>query len=720
MMNKIHFEIAMKFLIRPSSYRPLATVLFIASTANANQVTDITFDTAANMLAYTELELSGEPLAESLGLDLDVLDPDERNKPTEFDYITGIESYEFSEEAMYELNYRSGLGPNLVHGLRNQTRGGDDAGLQQQYAKFAAAVAYPQADMVNNLNLISLPYRAGVPEFATAVDVKTVAKEGVEFFTPNGDLIEKTTLLPAYKYDYSSLKWVADDENAVLEPAAIGALLLKEVMWSQDFLGGMHTSAHDEEVTASASDMDHDQKFSLGVSAIDGLNGLLLTELSLEKMQYLQQVLGFNGEQLGQVITPSYDPLSDESKSNTQSNSADAPIWFPHQIKVSTAPVVNKGITTQKITHLEVVDASSQLRDQWLLLWPLSEYFAFSDQRATNTTQNPAFSAVFDGQPFASAPAVNTDRKTANDVSANDAFSLASHLSNAVFKNMQALHFNDELGTFVDQFGLNDSAKNNAAHITTYDAAYSLVALSIFQRAQDALPVGYASASQNAAPLATAQGKKALQLIEQQADFMLNKLMLNTGLISDGASISNNAGKPSALTLNTSASLDTQFAAMRGLVAAFLATEQPRFRLAARALYLNIEANFYDKQLTTWKSTYSPWSVAAIASGMREAMAHLKNNEKENAAPLALSHLVKRYTDWFRVVVSGRDGEPGLQLAEPLADTGEHRFELTQGDHNSVGSDTENDSDNDGIKQIQAAGGKFGRASVLGNSLIVN
>ncbi|GAA3330389.1 hypothetical protein GCM10020331_082740 [Ectobacillus funiculus] len=42
--------------------------------------------------------------------------PKKVNKPTEFDYIAGIESYEYSEEAMYEVVEKSGLGLHLLNG----------------------------------------------------------------------------------------------------------------------------------------------------------------------------------------------------------------------------------------------------------------------------------------------------------------------------------------------------------------------------------------------------------------------------------------------------------------------------------------------------------------------------------------------------------------------------------------------------------------------------
>ncbi|MGY2437577.1 hypothetical protein ACW4FQ_31055, partial [Escherichia coli] len=95
---------------------------------------------------------------------------------------------------------------------------------------------------------------------------------------------------------------------------------------------------------------------------------------------------------------------------------------------------------------LEVVDDSAQLRDAWMMLWPLSEFYAFSDQRTANTNQNPAFHAVFDGAPFAAAPAANKGSDAAKLVAGEDAFSLALNLSGMVFKNLNALHFENKAG----------------------------------------------------------------------------------------------------------------------------------------------------------------------------------------------------------------------------------------------------------------------------------
>ena len=85
-----------------------------ALNAASIEILDKTHNPAGQFLAYTEFELSGEPLAEALGLDLDTLDPNRVDDPTAFDFAAGIESYEYSEEAMYALNYQSTMGPHRV------------------------------------------------------------------------------------------------------------------------------------------------------------------------------------------------------------------------------------------------------------------------------------------------------------------------------------------------------------------------------------------------------------------------------------------------------------------------------------------------------------------------------------------------------------------------------------------------------------------------------
>ncbi len=663
----------------------ISAAVLASSVYAAPEVTvlDKTLEPAGNFLAYTEFELSGEPLAESLGLDLDVLDPNVADDPTPFDFASGIESYEYSEEAMYALNYQSTMGPHLVNGPANKARGGELADLGKRVIEMATAVGFPVSEVPQNMYPISLPYVSGSPEFAQKPDTTTVNGDEVEITTAKGNSKTVQTEVPAYFRDYKSLAWNDASFDKSFNPAATGGILLKEVMWSQDFLGGMHVTATDEEVEAESAVMDQDGQHSLGVSAADGFNGMLLTEMSVDKMQIMQEQMGFDGKTLGVKFGPDYNPFK-------------KPIWFAHKVAVTEGQ--ENGV--KSIKALKVTDGSSSLRDTWSMLWPVSEFFAYSDQRTVNAAQNPAFLAVFDGAPFAAAPKVNIDGNEKNDVIATDAFSLSNNLSNLLFKNIAALHYNKAQGTFVTE---NKSGKQGNK-VDTYDAAYSIVALSIYQRAKDALPVGYASAESGDVNLKTDAGKEALAMIKGQADFIINKLVTKNGLVADGATLSK------TVKVGNETSLDAQFAAIRGLVAAFLATDDVKYKQAARSIYLAVEKNMFDKNINTWASVpgkatiHTPYTAAAISGGLREVILHLKNEEGENEPALELTTLTNRYVSWFRGVING-----GMQLAEWMGDSGENQLKGSKS----------TDTDEDGVHQIIAAGGKFGTAMTMANKVSV-
>jgi len=112
--------------------------------------------------------------------------------------------------------------------------------------------------------------------------------------------------------------------------------------------------------------------------------------------------------------------------------------------------------------------------------------------------------------------------------------------------------------------------------VTSFDAAYAIVALSIYQRSRDALPVGYASADGGITNLNTAQGKPALELINQQASFLSKQAKTSNGLIADNVII----GKA----VHGKTSLATQFATIRGLIAADGYREE-RFSLPNNTVY---------------------------------------------------------------------------------------------------------------------------------------
>ena len=667
-------------------------VCLIAGTATADTQKDPQVmvisertDTAGSMLAYTEFELSGEPLAEGLGLDLDVLDPNMVNLPTTFDYAAGIESYESSEEAMYSLDYQSKMGPHLINGPLNKMRGGTPQAFGKRLIEFAKATSFPPEELPLNLYPITLPYSSGVGKFAQPVDTSIVNVDEIELITAHGKTLKAQSQTPAYFRDFETLGWVESEMDKAFEPAAIGGAMLKEVMWAQDFLGGMHTIEGDEEVEAENSKMDQDGKHAFGVSSADGVNGMILTEIVWDKLLILQERLAYDGKKLGAKITPQYDPEKQK-------------VWFPHRIDVDAW----KSHGVKSIRALTVTDPYSTLRDTWMLLWPISEVLAFSDQREANKNQNPAFTAVFDGAPFKNAPKRNIDNNLENDVAADDPFSIANNLSNILFKNLSAIHYDKQMGSLVD----GDKGRDDN-QITTLDAGYAIVAMRVYRRAIDALPVGYEFGG-GSEGLETEKGKKALSLIKNQADFIMNNLISPDNLVFDGFSSKHGVIKTQTI--------ESQFAAIRGLTAAFLSTKDSKYRNVARKICAAVEKHMFDPQTGTYAdhpgrtTDYTSYTVAAVSGGLRDMLLTLRNEEEETESALEVKNIVGRYTEWFKVVINGLKADEGMQMAEWLGDSGE----------NIIKGEKSNDTDQDNVPQITNGRGKYGIAQTMASRVRVS
>jgi hypothetical protein len=640
-------------------------------------VTDYEFDTAGNMFAYAEFELSGEPLAESLGLDLDLLDPKKVNKPTKFDYTAGIESYEYSEEAMYEVVEKSGLGLHLIHGpvvekMAKETGKEAPTFLEERFYEMADSVGYPKEEIFANMYPTFMEYASGDPHYTTKVDTSVYAEN------------DDKTYVPVYQTDFKSLRWDREKMSKILTPSAYGATFLKQTLWAGDFLGGFHTVDTDEELDATSSTQDSDPNIRLGVSSADGMQGVILTEEIWNKLAYIRDGLFYDPNK--KILT---------SGTGAKYNPAQGFVYLPHEIRVTE----EGSSAAAKAGSMEVTDPRSMLRDQWLMLWPASEFFGMTDQRPENSNVNPAFRAAFDGKPFAKAAAENTDTASENDVQAYDPYSLNRDVLLQVFKNVEAMHFNKELGAFISE---NDGRKQGE-YIDTFEAGYTMEALRIFQRAIDGLPVGYAS-GEDAKGLETPEGKLAIEMIRKQADFMLNEMKTKAGFMANGYVVGKGQDtKP--------VQSEAQLGAIRGLTAAFLATKDEKYRDAARELYNLVDTKMWNKEARAYetvkgKMQYTPFTAGSVSATLRLALTNLSNteNDKKKYPSLEQDVVISRFVDFYDQVIDGPSLKEGMQVSE-FWDTG---------DFYKKGSKLGN-TDKDTVPQVQAGHGKYGIAPILVN-----
>ncbi|WP_078412943.1 hypothetical protein [Priestia abyssalis] len=638
-------------------------------------VSDYTFDTAGNMFAYAEFELSGEPLVEGLGLDLDVLDVRKLDQPAKFDYTAGVESYEYSEEGMYEVTEKSGLGLHLIHGpavAELAKKGEKDAPtvLGERFYELADSVGYPKDELFLNMYPTLIEYTSGDPHYTQKVDTGIYAKN------------DDDSYVPMYQVDFKTLRWDRSKMEKTLNPSAYGATFLKQALWAGDFLGGLHKVDSDEELEVSSSKDDDDENIALGVSSADGMQGAILTEQIWNKLNYIRNGLFYdvNGKKLTAGTGSKYDPKNGF-------------VYLPHKIEV----VEDGNEEAPNAKQLTVKDARSVLQDQWLVLWPASEFYGMTDQRPENKAQNPAFLAVFDGKPFRSAPKENVDSTTDNDVTSSDPYSVNRDVLLQVFKNIDEMHFNEETGAFVNE---NDGAAQGD-YVDTFQAGYTTEALRLFQRAIDGLPVGYAS-GEAAEGLGTAEGKRALEMIQKQADFVLKELKREDGLVANGYTIGK--GKD-----ESEPTLNAQLGAIRGLTAAFLATKDTKYRDAAREFYQTMDEKMLDKETNIYytskdKMAYNPMTAGALSAVFRIGLNNLYNTDADDRALSALDRetIISRYTVFYDTVIDGPSLEEGMQASE-FWDTGDAYME----------GDKSGNTDKDHVPQVQAGHGENGIAPVL-------
>ncbi len=640
------------------------------------RVSDYTYDNAANMFALTEFELSGEPLVEGLGVDLDTLDPGKINEPSAFDYTAAIEAYEYSEEAMIEVVEKSGLGLHLVHGpalkhwakMKGLT---PEEALSERYYELADSVGYPREEIFQNMFPTMIEYTKGDPHYPQEVNIDEYASN------------DDGTYVPVYQVDYKSVRWDRSKMEKQLNPSAYGATFLKQVLWASDFLGGYHNTKTDEELEGNTPNDDQAEDVALGVSSADGMQGMILAEEIWNKLNFVADQLFMDGK--NKKLT--------NIKPGTLYNPEEGFVYLPHKIEV----MEDGNDVAPKASQLKVVDSKSYLQDQWLMLWSGSEYFGMTDQRPESKNVAPSFRAVFDGAPYPKAEQKNIDSTIENDVRSNDPYSVNRDVLLHVFKNIDAMHFNKEKGFFVTEH----TGEQAGTYMDTFQAGYTMEALRIFQRAFDGMPVGYGSGEEGEA-LQTAEGKRAKELIIKQADFIMNELMQDHGLVANGFDVEKGVD-------TSEPTLKAQLGAIRGLTAAYLATKDEKYREAARKLYVKMDEYFLDKELNLYQTKkgewkYDPYVAGVLSAAFRVGIQNLSNtgNESEQPEALEIESITSKYVDFHEKIIDGPALDQGMITSE-FWDTG---------DFYKAG-DKSGNTDGDNVPQIQAGHGQYGIAPVL-------
>jgi len=591
-------------------------ILIMLSTVLLGQVKITKTDqyvTAYQLFLANEINESGEPFDEEIGYNLDDLDPMVLNSPDSISYTLGIENYEYSRYQLGTIVSRSGMGLHLMWGpvimakaaMEDSSFDGSITGTPNGFNE--------DDELVKNIMYFGMlsnhtPPKNPWPQYA-------------EFISGNPHLPQAVDAAN-FTTDFSTLRWDRNLMDKTLNPAAMGQSLMKQYLWAQDMLSAFHDSLDNEVDPSSASpdsagspNFDPTNNVFYGGDGLDGFIGQVLTAEGINKMKFIINSLAYDGTALGAVDPATYNP-------------ANGIKYFPHKVAV-TEEAVAAGMPP-KLSTLTVTDASSDLFDQLSLLWGTLNFKNMMDPDNNSSSAHSAYHHVFDGDPFPPAAAQS---------GLPGPFDLMKGSSKVIFLNLKAMHYNDTAGTFVNTSNLNGGNVEEGNEISTVNAGYSLVMLAKFIKEF----VG--------TPLET----MAMDMLNAQANFMLNNLQKSTG------------GFYNSYTIGTGADANPEnvvsvAGAIRGLYSAFTATNDSTYLNAANTAFSYLITNYYlpsqkafVTELGNPSATYTPYNFAVIAGALREA--RLVGNNSE--APMIYTRFFKEVANSMQLSEGGNTGETG-------------------------------------------------------------
>jgi len=554
--------------------------IFIAASVSQAQVvitsTD-NFNTRDQMLLANEINESGEPFAEALGYDLDLLDPMALNLPDSISYTLGIENYEYSRYLLGTVISRSGIGLHMMWApMIGQMAAMEPEGFDGSLTGTPNGFNEDDELMKNIMHFGML---------ANQMAPKNPWPQFADF--ESGDPHLPQAVAPDFQMDFSSLRWDRSLMDKTLNLAAMGQSLMKQYLWAQDMLGGFH-DGDNEGVTpdgiispdsTGSPNFDPDNNIFYGGDNADGFIGQVLTAEGINKTMFLITSLAYDGTDLGMVDPATYDP-------------ANGIKYFPHRISV-TETVVGE-MLPPRATDLQVSDASSDLFDQLSFLWGTLNFKNMMDPGNSSDEPHLAYHSVFDGNPFPAAM---------SQTGVPGPFDLMMGTSKVIFMNLMAMHFDMSNGTFVNTSGLAEGVPQPGDKINTLEAGYITMVLAKMTEEFAGTPLE----------------QMALDALNAQSSFLIGSLKDASGGFYNGFTL--NQGPDI-----TAKTVVAQAAAARGLYAAYALTENTSYLDAANEAYNFLISDYYVADQHAFKTeldndlaSYTPLNFAVVAGALREA-----------------------------------------------------------------------------------------------------
>jgi hypothetical protein len=658
---------------------------------------------AAMMRAAIDMQHNGEPLAEAMGRDLagydrSALRPDLYTDPATgmakgdlVGYSSAVESYEYSKLMMNFLSFESGAGLSLMYGpLLNPTAQTGTAAVAllrdrvQALALASRAGVDSQGPWVivpaptnNPLNLLGFPglwpQFAELASFDSAIEPSGNVQRGCSLEGGYGASAGSKIPVGDYECGYNSLHIARDRAEKALHTEALGLAAWKQALWVINYLQLVHDADGGQWSHVAAADLaqvgkvgnvvqaDNDDGKDkgkpgtfLGASDLEGFQALLMTEQIDNKAELLLRRLVSDGSSL----------VGFASTAAALSYDYQAPLRFiPSKLSVGEQ-AGQAGADPQPTTYTPAAQEST-LASLSSLLGAYGEAFALTDDKNSSVGGSVTVQPVFDGDPFAKDNGMADGESTLHDRSL------------AVIKlalvNLDRLHFDSGSGSLSDGATISATgAVTRSRRITTTEAARAISALRIAYRALTAQLTLYSDSTPDTLVTSTALDGTSLrgvpggvalstriqQLIKAQADVLSARLL-------DASGLATNAYDFAASQADTQPTrIESQAAAVVGLLDAYLATGQSTYRDRAIAAYDVLESRFHLTALSTYRTTlgvddaltWTPERFAAVQSALSRMYVLVASRPGGDSLRAPIESRLSRLN---KLILNGWDDENG-------------------------------------------------------------
>lgn len=569
---------------------------------------------------------------------------------TAFHWVTHQEAYWYARWSMFFGGATSHCGVSMIHGpywtvkaqeLSRKNRFQRDRGERPLSNKdvmlgFYFPLLYKRVGIprvFDDMQPSYLEFASGMPFFTGKIVVAD------DFQDPQSD---KTGAwgVPRYWYDGRPFRWDHDSMDVTIDMGGVAQTNKRRGMW----IAYMFKANHIEDSPSGTG-----EKITLlGNDSEEGLRGAVLTWMNTNQLLALKAELAADVKgNLGGV-----NPLHYQPENGLR--------YFPHLIHPN---LVLLGDIPERPWAFDIQDDRSLLWDQASLIWATTEYFHQVYRLPEVFTTNPPV----DG---------GIVEKSMGQV--------ARGLSNMIVRNLEAMHVKN--GLLVSEWS---PKKGAGTTVSVKDLAMAILALREYVDRYHEINAVEALGADEDKGIDPDLTKKAMALLKQQAEFLL-AVQAADGSFNETYDVVSRKGTGETTVARS------QFAAIRGLLAAYDATEEERYAAAARKTWNLLAQNYYDEVSGLFRTevgndvvTLTPYDVGIQLGAIREIMF---------ATPV---HLIEPMVDWFpRWWVQTVDTS-GMQQAEDNR-TGELFYGVRDADF-----------DNDGIPFTGKGPGRYGIAPVL-------